>query len=34
MFNHSGAELGEKISRDSSTLGNLIPGISPNLTVP
>ena len=24
MFNHSGAELGEKISRDSSTLGNLI----------
>ena len=24
MFNHSGAELGEKISRDSSTLANLI----------
>ncbi len=24
MFNHTGAELGEKISRDSSTLGNLI----------
>ena len=24
MFSHSGAELGEKISRDSSTLGNLI----------
>src|SRR5580698_4205781 len=24
MFNHSGAELGEKISRDSATLGNLI----------
>ncbi len=24
MFNHTGAELGERISRDSSTLGNLI----------
>jgi hypothetical protein len=24
MFNHTGAELGEKISRDASTLGNLI----------
>ena len=24
LFNHTGAELGEKISRDSSTLGNLI----------
>ncbi len=24
MFNNTGAELGEKISRDSSTLGNLI----------
>jgi len=24
MFNHSGVELGERISRDSSTLGNLI----------
>jgi len=24
MFNHSGAELGERISRDSATLGNLI----------
>ncbi len=24
MFDHTGAELGEKISRDSSTLGNLI----------
>ncbi len=24
MFNHTGAELGERVSRDSSTLGNLI----------
>ena len=24
MFSHSGAELGERISRDAGTLGNLI----------
>ena len=34
MFSHGGAELAEKIGRDSATLGNLITRTSPNSTAP